>query len=71
MRTPKTIQMFQQLPQQPGQPAPILQYFGVLLEKGKLNPAETVELARPVLLQGRKELIEKWLSEDKLGEKIR
>jgi len=67
LRTPKTIQMFQQLPQQPGQPAPILQYFGVLLEKGKLNPAETVELARPVLLQGRKELIEKWLSEDKLG----
>jgi len=66
LRTPKTIQLFQQAPTIPGQPSPLLQYFGVLLEKGKLNAAESLELARPVLQQGRKELIEKWLQEDKL-----
>jgi len=67
LRTQRTIQLFQQLPAVPGQPSPLLQYFGVLLEKGKLNPTESLELARPVLQQGRKELLEKWLTEDKLG----
>jgi len=67
LRTPKTLALFQQLPTQPGQPSPLLQYFGVLLEKSKLNVAETMALARPVLQQGRKELLEKWLQEDKLG----
>jgi len=67
LRTQKTIQLFQQLPAQPGQPSPLLQYFGTLLEKGKLNALESLELARPVLQQGRKELLEKWLTEDKLG----
>lgn len=67
LRTTKTIQLFQQMPAQPGQPSPLLQYFQVLLEKGKLNAVETIELARPVLQQGRKELLEKWLAEDKLG----
>jgi clathrin heavy chain len=38
----------------------------VLLEKGKLNRLESVELAKPVLAQGRANLLEKWLSEDKL-----
>ena len=28
---------------------------------------ESLELARPVLQQGRKELLEKWLTDDKLG----
>eukprot|EP01118_Nematostelium_gracile_P004199 TRINITY_DN1492_c0_g1_i3.p1 TRINITY_DN1492_c0_g1~~TRINITY_DN1492_c0_g1_i3.p1 ORF type:complete len:1689 (-),score=583.76 TRINITY_DN1492_c0_g1_i3:132-5015(-) len=67
LRTQRTIQLFQQLPAQPGQPSPLLQYFGVLLEKGKLNATESLELARPVLQQGRRELLEKWLTEDKLG----
>jgi clathrin heavy chain len=49
-----------------GQLSPILQYFGILLEKGELNKYESLELARPVLLQGRKQLLEKWLKEDKL-----
>ncbi|KAL4108292.1 hypothetical protein PRIC1_000010 [Phytophthora ramorum] len=49
-----------------GQPQPILQYFSVLLEKGTLNKMESIELARPVLLQGRGQLLQKWLSEDKL-----
>jgi clathrin heavy chain len=54
------------IPVQPGQLSPILQYFGILLEKGELNKYESLELARPVLLQGRKQLLEKWLKEDKL-----
>jgi clathrin heavy chain len=37
-----------------------------LLEKGKLNALEALELARPVLQQGKAQLLEKWLSEDKL-----
>jgi clathrin heavy chain len=46
--------------------SPILQYFGILLEKGELNKHESIELARPVLLQGKKQLLEKWLKENKL-----
>lgn len=66
LRTPQTIQRFQALPAQPGQPQPILQYFSVLLEKGTLNKLESLELARPVLMQGRGQLLQKWLAEDKL-----
>ena len=46
--------------------SPILQYFGILLEKGGLNKYESLELAKPILLQNRKQLLEKWLKEDKL-----
>jgi len=66
LRTPQTIERFKQLPVPQGQLSPILQYFGILLEKGELNKYESLELARPVLLQGRKQLLEKWLKEDKL-----
>nr|WQA41800.1 clathrin heavy chain [Paramoeba perurans] len=41
-------------------------YFGVLLEKGKLNKVETLELCRVVLGQGRLELVHKWLEAEKL-----
>jgi len=66
LRTPQTIEMFKGVQVQPGQMSPILQYFGILLEKGKLNRFESLELARPVLVQGRKQLLEKWLKEDKI-----
>ncbi len=66
LRTPQTIQRFQQIPGVPGQPQPVFQYFSVLLEKGKLNHLESVELARPVIQQGRAQLLEKWIAEDKL-----
>jgi clathrin heavy chain len=66
LRTPNTIQMFQQVPAQPGQPQPVFQYFSVLLEKGKLTHLESIELAKPVLQQGRPQLLEKWITEDKL-----
>ena len=66
MRAPETIQRFQQVPTQPGQTSPLLQYFGILLETSQLNKYEALELCRPVLAQGKKQLIEKWLKEDKL-----
>ena len=36
------------------------------LTQGQLNKYESLELCRPVLQQGRKQLLEKWLKEDKL-----
>ncbi|KAF9201279.1 hypothetical protein BGZ49_008465 [Haplosporangium sp. Z 27] len=66
LRTPQTIERFKHLTVAAGQVPPILQYFGILLEKGELNKHESLELARPVLAQGRKQLLEKWLKEDKL-----
>lgn len=66
LRTPQTIETFKKLPNVPGTLSPILQYFGILLEKGELNKHESLELARPVIQQGKKQLLEKWLKENKL-----
>ena len=66
LRTPQTIQRFQQVATQPGQTSPLLQFFGILLDQGQLNKYESLELCRPVLQQGRKQLLEKWLKDDKL-----
>ncbi|KAH9852080.1 clathrin heavy chain [Lenzites betulinus] len=66
LRTAQVIESFKQAPSPPGGLSPILQYFGILLEKGELNQQESLELARPVLQQGRKQLLEKWLKENKL-----
>lgn len=66
LRTTQTIEQFKQVPNQPGTLSPILQYFGILLEKGSLNKYESLELAKPVLVQNRKHLLEKWLKENKI-----
>ncbi|KAF8141713.1 hypothetical protein EV363DRAFT_1308829 [Boletus edulis] len=66
LRTVQVIESFKQAPAPAGGLSPILQYFGILLEKGELNHFESLELARPVLQQGRKQLLEKWLKENKL-----
>lgn len=66
LRTAQTIERFKSLQAQPGQLSIILQYFGMLLDKGTLNKHETLELVKPVLAQNRKHLIEKWMKEDKL-----
>ena len=66
LRTPATIARFQQIPVQPGQVPPLLQYFSTLLETGRLNEQESVEVAKPVLQQNRLPLMEKWLKQDKL-----
>ncbi|XP_006150487.1 clathrin heavy chain 2 [Tupaia chinensis] len=67
LRTSDTVRKFQSIPAQPGQASPLLQYFGILLDQGQLNKLESLELCRPVLQQGRKQLLEKWLKEDKVG----
>jgi clathrin heavy chain len=66
LRTPATIQRFQQIPAQPGTPPPVFQYFSVLLERGRLNAMESIELSKPMLQQNRTDMLEKWLKEDKL-----
>ena len=66
MRTAQVIEQFKQAPVVPGGQSPILRYFGILLEKGQLNHLESIELSRPVLQQGKKNLLEKWLKEGKL-----
>ncbi|KAI4902079.1 hypothetical protein NFI96_027316, partial [Prochilodus magdalenae] len=66
LRTAETIRRFQSAPAQGGQASPLLQYFGVLLDRGQLNKLESVELCRPVLQQGRMQLLEKWLKGEKL-----
>lgn len=67
LRTTETIDAFKALPNVPGTLSPILQYFGILLEKGELNRQESIELARPVIQQGKKQLLEKWLKENKVS----
>ena len=67
LRTPQTIERFKHVQQQPsGQLSIVLQYFGMLLDKGTLNRIESIELVRPVMQQNRKHLLEKWLKENKL-----
>ncbi|XP_078181604.1 clathrin heavy chain 1 isoform X1 [Carex rostrata] len=66
LRTPDTVAKFQSVPVQSGQTPPLLQYFGTLLTKGKLNAFESLELSRLVVNQNKKNLLENWLAEDKL-----
>ena len=66
LRTAATIARFQSLPAAEGGQAPVLKYFAAIMEAGKLNKVESVELARPALAQGRVALLEKWLAEDKI-----
>ncbi|CAA7057232.1 unnamed protein product [Microthlaspi erraticum] len=66
LRTPDTVAKFQSVPVQAGQTPPLLQYFGTLLTKGKLNEYESLELSRLVVNQNKKNLLENWLAEDKL-----
>jgi clathrin heavy chain len=63
LRTP--LSRFKQVSVQPGTSS-ILQYFSIMLEKGELNKHESLELAHPVLAQGRKQLLEKWLKASKV-----
>ena len=66
LRTLQTIMRFTQVQTPAGQQAPLLQYFSILLEHGKLNKYESIELCKPVVQQVKKPLIEKWLKEEKL-----
>jgi clathrin heavy chain len=61
-----TLSKLQSVPVQAGQTPPLLQYFGTLLTRGKLNAFESLELSRLVVNQNKKNLLENWLAEDKL-----
>ena len=47
LRMPQTIQQFKSVQAAPGQQSPLRHYFSTLLEYGKLNAMESVELVRP------------------------
>ncbi|EFH63369.1 hypothetical protein ARALYDRAFT_338955 [Arabidopsis lyrata subsp. lyrata] len=66
LRTPDTIAKFRNVHVQAGQNHPLLQYFATLLTKGKLNAFESLELSSLVVNQGKKNLLENWLADDKL-----
>ena len=66
LRTTGTIALLQKLPTVEGSPPAILRYFTLLMETGKLNKVESIELARPALQQSKVALVEKWLGDDKL-----
>ena len=66
LRTRETVAKFQNVPAAPGQQSPVLLYFGTCLQKGKLNAYESFELAKLVVSQNKKQLLDGWLADDKL-----
>lgn len=65
LRNNETIAKFKSVQAASG-PPPILVYFSTLLETTKLNAVESVELVRPVIAQGKMNLIEDWIKKRKL-----
>jgi len=66
LRNAETIARFKRVPEEEGQPPALLVYFQALLERGKLNKLESVELSQQVIALGRVQMVDKWLSADKL-----
>jgi clathrin heavy chain len=66
LRTQATITRLQSAPTVAGQKSPLIVYFGSLLQKGKLNTIESVEMSRIALSQNRPDLVSNWLRDDKL-----
>ncbi|ETO04401.1 clathrin heavy chain, partial [Reticulomyxa filosa] len=69
LRNDRTIAALKQVPPQPNQPPPDLQYYQLLLKQGSLNKLESVELCRRILQfkpDVGKQRIEQFLKEDKL-----
>ena len=65
LRNTDTINKFKSVQAASG-PPPILVYFSTLLETTKLNAIESLELVKPVLAQGKKQVIEDWIRKKKL-----
>ncbi|KJP87226.1 hypothetical protein AK88_03143 [Plasmodium fragile] len=66
LRTQQVLNSFKSKKNASGQLSPLLLYFSVLLEYDKLNTYESIELVKPVVLQKKKEYLEKWIKDDKL-----
>ncbi|CAD2113784.1 clathrin heavy chain, putative [Plasmodium vinckei] len=67
LRTQQVLNSFKSFRNSQGQLSPLLLYFSVLLELDKLNTYESIELVKPVVLQKKKEYLEKWIKDDKLA----
>jgi clathrin heavy chain len=65
LRNNDTITKFKSVQAASG-PPPILVYFSTLLETTKLNAVESLELVKPVLAQGKKQVVEDWIKKRKL-----
>ncbi|VWU49831.1 clathrin heavy chain, putative [Hepatocystis sp. ex Piliocolobus tephrosceles] len=66
LRTQQVLNSFKSFKTVPGQLSPLLLYFSVLLDYDKLNTYESLELVKPVVLQKKREYLEKWIKDDKL-----
>lgn len=66
LRTPDTIARFKAVPADESGRSALLVYFQAILERGKLNQLEAVELAMQLLAKNSLNLMEKWLQEDKV-----
>ena len=62
LRNINTINMFKQLQ---GNPQPILIYFQTMMSQGKLNKVESMEMAQPLVQQGRTDILNKMFNENK------
>lgn len=60
------MERFKSVPAQPGQTSPLLQYFGTLLTRSRLNAYESVELSKLVLSQNKKHLLDNWMKDNKM-----
>ncbi|CAM9997476.1 unnamed protein product, partial [Sphacelaria rigidula] len=66
LRTASTIKRFWQISARIGSQTPPSIYFSVLLQHGRLNATESIELTRSVLFYGRTNMLETWLTEARL-----
>ena len=66
LRTTDTISKFKSVPSDESGRSVLLIYFQTLLERGKLNQIEAVELAMQLVAKNSVNIMEKWLKEDKL-----
>jgi len=65
LRTSQTLQAFKSCPTTLTS-VPLRDYFAVMLEKGRLNEVETLEIIQPVIAQGRVAVIADWFKDEKL-----
>lgn len=66
LRSPETIAKFKAAPAEEGGRSVLLIYFQTLLERGKLNQIEAVELGMQLVAKNSVNIMEKWIKEDKL-----
>eukprot|EP00172_Hildenbrandia_rubra_P003693 Plantae.Rhodophyta-Hildenbrandia_rubra.ctg6205.p1 GENE.Plantae.Rhodophyta-Hildenbrandia_rubra.ctg6205~~Plantae.Rhodophyta-Hildenbrandia_rubra.ctg6205.p1 ORF type:complete len:1699 (+),score=311.37 Plantae.Rhodophyta-Hildenbrandia_rubra.ctg6205:5143-10239(+) len=66
LRTTEILGKFKSVPVEESGRSAILTYLQVILEKGRLNQIEGVELGMQLVAKGSVQMLEKWLAEDKI-----